>query len=70
MKIWAVGVTLFQADTETDMMTPWSFFSAALQNAPKNSSTCIMELMKILHTALTPISYTQMHIFLKMIHLD
>jgi len=39
-------------------------------NAPKNSSTCIMELMKILHTALTPILYTQMHIFLKMIHLD
>jgi hypothetical protein len=31
MKIWAVGVTLFQADTETDMMTPWSFFSTALQ---------------------------------------
>jgi hypothetical protein len=39
-------------------------------NAPKNSSPCIMELMKILHTILTPILYTQKQIFLKMIHLD
>jgi hypothetical protein len=39
-------------------------------NAPKNSSAFIVELMTILHTALTSILYTQMYIILKMFHLD